>query len=132
MPVKIPLIPFIPHRRRRQPASAPPAGPLNLTAAEIISYDPFLLRLIFSRAIDVSGIVPAEFVVQDPSGTGFAYAGDAVDGQPTPESVALQMQPTGSASGTIDRLTAGEENGIVAAGDGTAWAGATDLGLPYP
>jgi len=60
----------------------------------------------------------------------------------TPESLKAELLPNGSvrltlavvgdAPGGVLTLTAAADNGIVAAGDGGAWAGVTDLLLPFP
>ena len=56
--------------------------PLTLASAEIVSYEPTVLRLRFDRAIDVTGIVAAQITVEDPSATGFAYVGTSVADTP--------------------------------------------------
>jgi hypothetical protein len=105
--------------------------PLTLVAA---SFDAgtVLLTLTFSRAVDVGGIVPGEFVVLD-GDLGVEWGGTFGEiSQPTPESVAMFMIENGPFAGAGVTLTVGAANGIVAQGDGAPFAGVADLVLPFP
>ena len=90
------------------------------------------LTLAFDRAIDLAGFDPSQITVQDPNNTGFAYAGTGVVDTPDPQTVVVEMGQTGSSIGALDVMSATGATGIVAIDDGAAWAGVTDLGLPWP
>ena len=124
-------IPFIPRRKRRaQPQPTPPGVPLALDEAE---YDPdtTTLRLVFSRAIDISGLVGSAFVVADGVVQGYRFhvASATLDGPAT--MVAQLAEFTGEAEPVIT-LTASAGTGIVATDDGGTWEGVEGLQLPYP
>lgn len=129
--LKVPPIPFIRRRRaRRSPTQAPAA--LVLQAAEMINFEPPVLRVRFDRAIDVSAIDVGQITVNYPSGPGFEYVGEEVTGAPDPETFELAMTELGSATGSQDVLNATGATGIVAVDDGGTWPGVTELLLPYP
>ena len=124
-------IPFIPRRKRRaQPPPTPPGVPLALDEAE---YDPdtTTLRLVFSRAIDISGLVGSAFVVADGVVQGYRFhvASATLDGPAT--MVAQLAEFTGEVEPVIT-LTASAGTGIVATDDGGTWPGVEGLQLPYP
>ena len=123
-----------PGRRRYRLRARPAATPaLTLVEASFLYVGPgAALTLVFGRAIDLSAFVPAQVTVQDPSGSGFAYVGTGVVDTPDAQTVVVEMGQTGSAAGTLDVLSATGATGIVAADDGAAWGGASNLGLPYP
>src|SRR5688572_10327382 len=123
-----------PRHRRRQEVSSPP-GPaaLTLLEAEFTYVGPgATLRLAFDRAIDLSAFDPSQITVQDPLGTGFAFAGTGVVDTPDPQTVVVEMGQTVEAPGSSEVMSATGATGIVAIDDGAAWAGVTNLGLPYP
>ena len=107
------------YRPRHRPArgarkAVPPVGPLTLVAA---SYEPgAYVELTFDRAIDIAGIVPSTVLLSDGDVMGFFYEGS---------DEAFLMGPT------VLRMTVGAGNGVVASGDGAAWAGVMDLELPF-
>ena len=126
----IPPAKFRKHRRPLRRKRVAAAAPLVLVAA---GFDDATetVALAFDRAVDVSAIDPAQVSVSDAAGTGWAYVGSGVASQPTPATVVLTLAQAGSAEGPTV-LSASATTGIVAADDGGAWAGATELGLPYP
>lgn len=109
---------------------APPA--LVLQAAEMINFEPPVLRLRFDRAIDVSNVDAGQFVVEYPSGPGYKYVGDAVAGMTAPDTFDLAMEVSEPATGSQDLLSATSATGIVAVDDGGTWGGVSNLLLPYP
>ena len=128
------IIPPKPVRRRRLRGAAArrpaPPGPLVLVSASFDDVN-LALTLTFDRAVDASGMVGNAVVVDDAAGTGLRYEAIAGVTVVTPETVALGMADFAAATGTGVRLTATSANGIVAAGDGAAWAGVTGLELPF-
>ena len=118
---------------RRAPFPLGPETQLVLTAAAFNYVGPGgALTLVFDRAIDLAAFVPAAITVQDPSGSGLGFAGTGVVDTPNPLTVVVEMGSTGTATGTLDVVTATAGTGIVAVDDGAPWAGVTDLGLPFP
>jgi hypothetical protein len=80
--------------------------------------------------IDVSAFDPAAITVNDPaSGTLYQATGASVL---SGFIVSVTMAPAGPSSGTQALLNASADSGIVDADTGAAWAGATDLPLPWP
>ena len=130
------LIPTTPQYRRRRgrargtQTNAPPA--LVLQAAEMINFEPPVLRVRFDRAIDVTGIDVGQITVNYPSGPGFEYVGEEVINAPDPATFDLAMTESGSATGSQDVLNATAATGIVAVDYGGTWPGVTNLILPFP
>jgi hypothetical protein len=119
-------------RTSRRAAKAAPAA-LTLVEAEFTYVGPGgALTLVFDRAIDITAFVPSAITVQDPSGSGFGFAGTGVVDTPDAQTVVVEMGSTGTAEGTLDVVTATAGTGIVAVDDGGTWGGASGLGLPYP
>ena len=122
------------YRPRHRPArgarkAVPPVGPLTLVAA---SYEPgAYVELTFDRAIDIAGLEASAVVVSDGDVMGFVYAGTAESFLmgPTVLRVMLVGIEEGAEPGIT--MTAGAASGIVASGDGAAWAGVMDLELPF-
>ena len=114
-----------PKRRRRKPVTASPA--LSLTAAV---YDTgTAVTLTFNRAVDITGIVPSEIVLDDGQLTGERFLGSAAV-LTSPTIVRIDLTSTGFESATPDiRLTASAASNITASG--TPWQGVTDLELPF-
>jgi hypothetical protein len=126
MPVIIPTIPFVRHRKPSVQTSATPA--LTLVSA---TFDGGTLVLTFDRAIDVAGLVPGQLVVFDGPGA-VEWGGTALFEQPTPESLEVTMSEEGEFAGAGVTLTATAGAGIVAADDDSPWAGVTGVELPFP
>jgi hypothetical protein len=99
-----------PAARGREKKSSRPTGPAYVT-------------LTFDRAVSITGVHPAAISVNDGE---FA---DATLVSPTTVRVTLELD---SDAGPGVTLTASPDNGIVAADDGAAWAGVSDVGLPFP
>ena len=60
------------------------------------------------------------------------YVGGGPVEQVGPASVLVPLDEDGEFVGTGVRLTVTAGNGIVAVDDGAAWAGVTDVELPFP
>ena len=127
----VPLNPF----RRRRPAAAPaaPPGPGALVLVSAV-YNSGLavLELTFDRAIDVDEMDGSQITVNDPVSTGNLLAATGRVEQPSGEIVSLEVLAVGPSSGSDVVLNATADTGIVAQADGAAWAGAVDVGLPFP
>jgi hypothetical protein len=129
MPVPIFKIPYIARMRRVASSEAPPVVPLMLDSA---AYDPgAAVDLTFNRAIDIAGMDPASIVVSD-GDYGFQYVGTADSALLSPTTVRVVLLGIGDWTEPGITMTASSANGIVADGDGAAWAGVTDLALPWP
>jgi hypothetical protein len=90
------------------------------------------LVLTFDRAVSISGFVPFLVVVFD-GDNGIEYGGTAEVSQPGgPETVEIAMIENGEYPGTGVILTVTSGAGITSLADGVAWAGVTNLGLPFP
>jgi hypothetical protein len=125
-----PLRPRRGARKTRRVASSSPAPvALELVGA---TYDQSLqtVTLTFSRAVDVSGFAPEQVnVIDGPNAQLFQATGITLDG-PTTAAVFLSQIDSASGDGVI--LDATPANGIVAADNAEAWAGAANLELPFP
>ena len=131
------LTPTPPHysgpRRRARRASpsraAPPAGPV-LGSASFLAEDPSLQLEFDGFDIDVSSFDPSSIVVNDPASGSVYHAVSAV----VLGGIIVQvlMTPAGPSSGTQTLLDATAATGIRSADDGTEWAGAAGLELPFP
>ena len=90
------------------------------------------VRLTFDRAIDIAGLAAGQVVVDDGPVSGWSWVGigsGTLIG-PTIVEIELGAQTESSSPGTV--LNASAATGIVAVDDGGAWAGATNLPLPFP
>jgi hypothetical protein len=128
MPIVIPNIPFIGKRKR-------PALPVAATGPVLVaaSYAPgdLTLSLSFDRAVDVSAIVPGQFIVFD-GDQDVEWGGTAETWQDSPENLTMVMIENGEYTGEGTTLTVTSTSGIVAAEGGAAFAGVTELELPFP
>lgn len=124
------LFPAANFRKPRAKPTATPPAPLVLVSA---SFDPDgpEVYLTFDRAIDISGLVVAQFAVAD-GPDGHTLIGAFTPLLVAPNEVQVLMQITGAASGDGVLLTASAANGIVAVDDGGTWAGVSDLAMPWP
>jgi hypothetical protein len=116
-------------RRARFPCE-PIVGPLTLVSA---AYEPgTLIELSFDRAIDIAGLDGSVIVIDDGSISGFRYAATLVATLIGPAVVRIELDGIEEFAGPDVRMTAGAANGIVAVGDGAAWAGVSNVVLPFP
>ena len=119
-------------RRKRKGATSTwaPAA-LSLVAAEYASSG--FLSLWFDRAIDVTALAGGQIVIVDPLLNNLAYTATGGVTELDGPMVKIALDSTGPSGPGIDVLmTAGAATGIVAVDDGGAWAGVTNLVLPFP
>jgi hypothetical protein len=115
-------------RRTSPPPPVPPAGPV-LGSASFLADDASLQLEFDGYDIDVGAFDPSSITVNDPaSGSLYQATSAVVLGGII---VQVTMTPTGASSGTRTLLNATAATGIVSADDGTEWAGATGLELPF-
>ena len=100
-----------PLRFQKKRPTTLPTPPLTLVAAvyEVGSH----VELTFDRAVDASAMDAASVIVNDGDVANFVYGGVDASQTDGPRVVRVSL------------------NGIVAAGDGAAWAGVTALALPF-
>jgi hypothetical protein len=89
------------------------------------------LTLGFDRAIDVSGLVAGQLVVDDGT-AGARFGGTGAGALVDPTTVEVDMGELAAMAFPDTRLLAGSGTGIVAADDGGTWGGAAGLLLPFP
>jgi hypothetical protein len=119
--------------RGRATPTTPPVGPLTLTSAIYEGDDsPQFLTMAFDRAIDTSAMVGTAITVRDGGLNERNYKATGPVTRPDAMTVRIQLVEVGPVSGDDIELTATSSNGIVAVGDGAAWAGVTNLVLPFP
>ncbi|CAN5488679.1 hypothetical protein BH09PLA1_BH09PLA1_02290 [soil metagenome] len=133
IPLTITPAPPRKRRRRKQAAtSAPPVQPFTLVAA---TYDPDFgptLTLVFDRAINFDSFDGAQIIVDDNASLNLRFhAGGEFTVSPA-NTIAITLNEIDSASGSGVTLDASTDTGLVAADDGSPWAGVTDLELPFP
>jgi hypothetical protein len=129
------LIPLPPksHRRRvrlKATAANPPPTALTLVEASFDTVDGVYLRLTFDRAIDASGL-NGSAIQLGVNEFGYLYDATGPFEMYAPETINILMVQIGGYEGD-DILNATSASGIVAVDDGGAWAGVTDITLPYP
>ena len=123
--------PFRKRRRRVRRKPAAIVAPLTLVSAAYDAGGP-AVTLTFDRAVDVSAFSGGDVLVDDATFNGMRYTGEVAEVEGPPTVVRVLLTDVGDDLGAGVTLTATAGNGIVAAGDGAAWAGVTDLGLPWP
>jgi hypothetical protein len=117
----------VPRPRAAQPS--PPVGALTLVAAD---YDPgTAVILTFDRAIDIASLDGSVIVIDDGSFQGFRYSATLAAALTAPATVRIELDGIEEFAGPDVRLTAGAGNGIVAVGDGAAWAGVANVAIPF-
>ena len=109
---------------QRPPAAAPVLVSASFEASEL------LLTLVFDRAVTIGGAFEGTSVAVRDGDNLFDGAGGVIQLDPVTITVGMVLQDVQPGTGTT--LTATDATGIVAATGGAAWAGATDLELPYP
>lgn len=118
------LNPFRPRRGRLRP-------PDTLTLVRATYVAGTSLTLTFDRPIDITALDGGQVVVSD-GPSGMKYDGAAGAALVDPQTVELSLADIDGYAGPDVRLTAGATTGIAAADGGPAWAGASNLLLPYP
>ncbi len=113
-----------------QTPAPPPPGALMLTSA-VYDQFAFTVTLGFSRAIDLSGFDGAAILVDDDQIVGHSFLGTGGAELLDESTVKITLVDNGGSVGPGTTLSATSANGIVAVGDGTAWAGVDHLALPF-
>ena len=130
------LFPPSPFRKRRgQSKRTPPAPPPPATLVLVeAAYDEVAqtIRLTFDRAIDIAGLDGAQIVLDDGAITGTRFEAVGAASLDGPAAVVVGLLELGPSEDPGTLLSAGAGTGIVAVDDGGAWAGVTDVALPYP
>jgi hypothetical protein len=89
------------------------------------------VTLAFDRAVDASAYDPAAITVQDGVYAGGLFVGSAAT-VINPTTIQVFLEQIGSPTVPDVELSATALTGIVATDDGGAWAGVTNLVLPFP
>ncbi|MGC4031711.1 MAG: hypothetical protein QM754_08255 [Tepidisphaeraceae bacterium] len=124
--------PFWPVRKRRRvkvramPATPTASGPVLV---EAVYESMTAVTLTFERAVSVTVDMLTGVHVTD-GDQGEAYHGENYE-MLSPTSVHVNLYYDQPYSGPGVTLTAIADTGIVAANDGSAWAGVTDVALPF-
>jgi hypothetical protein len=133
IPMLTPSPPKRPRRSERSPKSAPPNPPPAplVFVSGIVDPGAYGVYLSFDRDIDIAGVDVTQFTL------GLAADGVMLVGAGTAtlngfDSIHVPMVVAGGYGGSVDLVSATAANGIVAAGDGGAWAGCSNVQLPYP
>ena len=116
-------------RRKRRGVAAVAAVAPVLVSASFEASDP-LLTLVFDRAVTQSGPFEAPSVVVRDGDQVYNGAGGVTQVDPVTITVGMVFEDTQPGTGTSLTATAG--TGIESVAGGVAWAGVTDLSLPYP
>jgi hypothetical protein len=110
----------------------PPAAP-TLVAAEFgPDGDAAYVRLAFDRPISIAGLDATQVRVFEGPPGGTLWQGAGAGTPVAPDAVRIDLQPYDPFAGPGVTLDATPATGIVAADDGSAWAGAGGVALPYP
>jgi hypothetical protein len=127
------IVPPAKYRRQRgRVKERQPMGPVPLVLVSA-SYDSGggFVVLQFERPIDVSGLNGSLVQLNDPaSDLLFAGTNGTVMLDASTVQIGLSMIEDADEPGVVLNVLAG--NGIVVVDDGTAWAGVSELGLPFP
>jgi hypothetical protein len=121
-------------RKRRARITQPDPAPVGtgpVLVAASFDVGTMLVSLTFDVPIDVTGLVMNEVVVFD-GNLGVEWGGTAEFSQPTPQSLEMVMIEQGEYVGEGYKLSAVDGAGIKSLDGGVAWAGVTDVVLPFP
>ena len=127
------MIPEFTRRGRRSgltntPTPTPTAPVLVAAAYEIGA----AVTMEFDQAIDIGAMSVASVLVDDAPETGWRWEGTGTPSLQSPTTVRVELSIDGEAVGSAITLTAGPGPNVVAAAGGMAWAGVSDVALPYP
>jgi hypothetical protein len=120
----------IPFRKVRKRAPMPPVATGPVLTAAVYDAVGLTVSLTFDRAINIDGLDGSKISVDDQSGGQF-YRATGAAMLTDPQTVLIDLEYAADSSGTQVLLSADAGNGIVAAEDGTAWAGVSALVLPF-
>src|SRR5688500_16663840 len=127
MPVVIRDISF--RRRREEIRRTPPAVAPVLVSASF-DENALMITLTFDRAVDVSGLVGAQVLVNDGNFSGMQHEATGAVTVLSPTSVRVGLMDVQEWLEPGVTLTATGATGIVASDGGAAWAGVSNLELP--
>ena len=119
-----------PRHRPRTPAPSAPPQTLVLVSASYDENVPVLF-LTFDRAIDASGFVAAQVIVNDGSFDSGVYGGVGPAGILSPTQISVALELLEAAPPAPVTMTASALTGLAAVDDGGTWAGVSELGLPF-
>jgi hypothetical protein len=131
------LIPFVPQKFRKRPpkpklpVAAPVVGPVLVQAIYPVEDVVGAIDLVFDRAISIEGLDGTQIIVKDGLISGMinnVAFGELRD----PQTVRLFLQGLEDYSLPNQLLDATGDNGIASVDTGDAWAGVSELGLPWP
>ncbi len=118
-------------RRKRRAIGSPGPVALMLVAAEY--EESVWVRLTFDRPIDISAMNGSAITVDDGPLSGTLWVGLESPGTLIgPATVQIELEPYDPSTSAATVLNATAATGIVAEDDGGAWAGVTDVELPFP
>jgi len=128
------LTPVIPpfRKRRKVPKRKQPPAPAALTLIAAEYQAKAWVRLTFDRAIDISALDPAQVEVDDDQDSGWRLGGQGGATLVDPMTVQVPLDRIGDSTESGVHLFVSASSGIVASGDGAAWAGVSDVALPFP
>lgn len=121
-----------PARRRGTKTRAKKPAPLTLQSATF--NEGGWVRLTFDRPVNaasVAAMVVTSVVVED-GDTGDRFQGSGTPALFSPTTVQVNLTSTGPTPVPDTRLTAGPATKLAAADDGGAWAGVSNVRLPFP
>src|SRR4051812_46698183 len=121
--------------QRRRPVRVPPAppGPVALTLVSATYVAGMSIELTFDRAIDIDALVGSQITVDDSAPLNIRFVATGAASLAGPAAVLIELEEGESwFGGSGIHLNASAATGIVAADDGGAWAGVTNLALPFP
>lgn len=125
------MLTVTPPKTRRPREGRPRAlKPVTLVAATYDAGVPYI-QLTFDRAVDVSGLVGLAITVNDGVEAGGIFAATGAVTIVSPTTVRIELSELSASSTPSTTLTATADNGIVADGDGAAWAGVSNVALPF-
>src|SRR5436190_20443561 len=131
----LPAPPLFPRKRkgRAKAPSTPPPAALTLVAATYqLDDSPFTVSLEFDRAIDIAAFNGSQVTLNDGGINSVEYRATGPASLLDPTTLVVVLEEIDSYVGPDELLTASSATGIVAVDDGGAWAGVTDLVLPFP
>jgi hypothetical protein len=123
---------FIPAKRRVGRTPRRTVGPMPVLVSGLYDFAAGSLTLAFDRAINIAGLAGGQITVNDPVIAGARFEATAGATLLGPTTIRLLLADVAGASGNDVTLSATPTNSVVAVDNGAAWAGVTDLELPFP
>ena len=120
------------HGRKRRSVEPTQTPPLMLVSATYSHFEPAYIVLAFDRAIDIAALDGSAIGVVDGTINSLEYDGTGGASLLNATTVKIFLTELGITPATVTVLNATAINGIVATDDAGAWAGASELNLPFP